>query len=78
MVKAWFSRQSWLTLHANCSRMAGVWDDQLNYVPKEETREVNGVTEMAGKECTNSSIRGIAQGLRGNGATSKNRSGLPG
>ena len=46
MVKAWFSRQRWLTLHANCDRMAGVWDDQLNYVPKEETRVVNGITEI--------------------------------
>ena len=26
--------------------MAGVWDDQLNYVPKEETRVVNGITEI--------------------------------
>ena len=46
VAKAWFSRQRWLTLHANCSRMAGVWDDQLNYVPKEETRVVNGITEI--------------------------------
>ena len=45
-VRAWFSRQRWLTLHANCSKMAGAWDDLLSYLPKEEIRVVNGIAEL--------------------------------
>jgi hypothetical protein len=44
--RAWFSRRKWMTLHANCTRMGGAWDDLVTVLREDEVRIVNGVTEL--------------------------------